>query len=530
MPNKRPSELSNLVTTPSEGAVVMLDVPAPGESEQILVSNLLKATPPPPTEQPASGNFLVVAPSISHVDDLDIAVGTATYNIGGVPFVSPAVTLTLGAADATHPRIDAIVLNTSGVAAVVAGTPAASPVRPAIDPSTQLDLTFVTVAALATEPSIASEPVYLENTEWTTTASNARIDPDSAVNPHSGAKSIRFNAAIAGDNIKFVDSAMSLEDYELLTMWVTPVTWVSQKQLQLQCYASNVAKGNIVVLRDGVYGLVRTDTGDQLIAIPTSAFGVAGITIDEIRATVVGGNTALSCFIDDIALQAGLSQVVVSDRLRDRGAYDADKFYSINDLANDGTDVYKCTQPGKGHTPASSPTYWVKFAAYTGGGGSGSKTLAFWRAIEGEGPSSNFATPDTRNSRTVMDFDASTSEKLRFPFKVKEGADLSAGIRVITEWKATSATSGNIGTTTAFERGNTDSDSDSFAAGKDSSGVAVSGTSGISVFVTTDHDETEIDGLAAGESGILEVARNVGVSSNHSGDAELVTVEIQQLA
>jgi hypothetical protein len=359
MANKRITALTETTAADPED---VLELDGVGNSRKIKVSNLVAATPPPPSETPSSGNFIKSGATFAHVDDLDIAVGAAEYYIQGVLYTSPAVVLTAAAADATNPRIDAVVLNSSNVAVIVTGTPAASPVRPQIDPATQLELTFITVAALATEPEINTEPIYLENTEWTTTASGARIDPDNTGDPHSGTKSIKFIVAVAGDNVKFVDTAFNLEDFELLTMWVTPVTWVAQKSLTLQCYLAGVAKGNPVSLRDGVFGLVRTTTTDQLIAISTRAFGVSGITVDEIRATVAGGSTGLTAYIDDIALQGGISAISTSDRLRDRGAYDVDQFYSINDLSADDFDVYKCIQPGKGHTPSSSATYWVHFA------------------------------------------------------------------------------------------------------------------------------------------------------------------------
>jgi hypothetical protein len=367
MANKRHSDLP-LVTIPTAGAVIATDV-AGGASESILVSDLLASTPPPVTEQAPSGNFLKSGGTFAHDDDLDIAVGEAEYYIQGLPYESPAAIVTAAAADATYPRIDAIVLNSSGVAAIVTGTPAASPVRPEIDPSTQLELTFITVAALATEPEVNVEPIYLEGTEWTDTPSGARVIHDDLTGPRTGTKAIKFNAAIAGDYAKFVDSgAFALEDFQLLAFWIDPVTFVNQKSLSIQAFLAGVPKGVVVSLRNGLYGLNTSNTAFHLVVIPTNAFGVAGITIDELRLTVAGGSTALTCFVDDITLQGGISQVVISDRLRDRGVYDADLFYNRNDLVNDGVNVYKAIQPGKGHTPSAvSSAYWRVFARFSGG-------------------------------------------------------------------------------------------------------------------------------------------------------------------
>jgi hypothetical protein len=180
-------------------------------------------------------------------------------------------------------------------------------------------------------------------------------------------------------------------------------------------------------------------------------------------------------------------------------------------------------------TIGSGLSYVGSTLSATGGAG-GSKTLARWGAWEGQPPALNFATLDTRNSRKVADFDASTEESLLFLGKIPEGADLSSGIRRIVEWKTTSATSGNIGDRGSFERGNTDSDADSFAAGIESAATAVNGTTGISTFVTTDHTSGQIDGVAVGDSFYLKITRNTSAASNHAGDAELVSVELQQIA
>lgn len=255
-----------------------------------------------------SGNFLKSGGTFAHDGGLDIAVGESEYYIQGVLHASPAAIVTAAAADATHPRIDVIVLNSSDVAAIVTGTPAASPVKPEVDPSTQLELTFITVAALATEPQITVEPIYLENTEWTITPSAGTIDPDDTTGERSGTKAIKITAGAAGDNFKAVDAApLDIAGYAQLTMWIHPVTWVSQKQLQVRCYLSNAPVGNIVTIRDGVFGFIRTTASYQLVAIPTSYFGLGATEPDEIRFTIAGGSTALTCFIDDIALQGGLS-------------------------------------------------------------------------------------------------------------------------------------------------------------------------------------------------------------------------------
>lgn len=166
-----------------------------------------------------------------------------------------------------------------------------------------------------------------------------------------------------------------------------------------------------------------------------------------------------------------------------------------------------------------------------GGGGSGTKTLCRWGFTDGQPPATNYGTFITRNSRSLGDFDDTTDESVVLWSIIPQGADLSSGIKRREFWKGKTATSGNLITTGAFERGNTDSDSDSFATGIDSAATAVSGTSGITTVIETNHSSSEIDGLTVGDDFYLKITRKASSGSDTvTGDAQLVGVEIQQIA
>lgn len=76
---------------------------------------------------------------------VDVAVGVIA--VLGVPVVVATGTLVVGAADATNPRFDLIVVNSSGTKSVTAGTAAASPVFPAI-PASSVVLAAIYIPAL----------------------------------------------------------------------------------------------------------------------------------------------------------------------------------------------------------------------------------------------------------------------------------------------------------------------------------------------------------------------------------------------
>lgn len=159
----------------------------------------------------------------------------------------------------------------------------------------------------------------------------------------------------------------------------------------------------------------------------------------------------------------------------------------------------------------------------------GTKTLARFTAADNRPPASSFATLDTRNSLLVLDFDDASVESAVFVGQIPEGAVLTSGISVRLYWMATSATSGNVRWRAEFEADGTDLDSDSFDTSTEATGAA-NGTSGIETLTT--FTCTTIDSLAAGDRFRLKISRvgNDGTNDTMSGDAELIAVELRQVA
>lgn len=167
--------------------------------------------------------------------------------------------------------------------------------------------------------------------------------------------------------------------------------------------------------------------------------------------------------------------------------------------------------------------------AVPAGGGSGTKSLGILHPMFNEPPASAFATLDTRNSRTRLDFDDTANESILFSGVIREGANLASGIKVRIVWMATTATSGNVRWRCEWERGTTDSDSDSFDTATEANGAA-NGTSGIAT--VTEITCTTIDSLAVGDPYMLRITRVATDTGNDTitGDVEYVIGEIQQVA
>jgi hypothetical protein len=140
-----------------------------------------------------------------------------------------------------------------------------------------------------------------------------------------------------------------------------------------------------------------------------------------------------------------------------------------------------------------------------------------------------FATLDTRNSITVLDFDAATIESAVFPSIIPEAADLTSGLSVRVTWMATTSTTGSVRWRVALERGNTDIDADSFDTATEANGAA-NGTSGIPT--TTSITLTTIDNVTVGEPYRIRISRvgSDAVNDTMTGDAELISVEVRSAA
>jgi hypothetical protein len=157
-------------------------------------------------------------------------------------------------------------------------------------------------------------------------------------------------------------------------------------------------------------------------------------------------------------------------------------------------------------------------------------TLAIWEAVGGTPPASAAATLDTRNGHVVLDFDADTNESSYFSSSLPThygGGNVACKLH----WMATSATSGNVRWSAAFERleaNGPDLDSNGFQTAVEAT-AAANGTSG-KLTVTT-LTLSALDGAAAGDAFRIAITRvaNDGTNDTMTGDAELVRVELVEV-
>ena len=157
-------------------------------------------------------------------------------------------------------------------------------------------------------------------------------------------------------------------------------------------------------------------------------------------------------------------------------------------------------------------------------------SLCMFFPADNEPPSTNYATLDTRNQHTVLDFDDTTNEEAVFK-GIMPRAYGGGGLTVYIHYAMTSATTGDIDWDVAFERigdQQQDLDSDGFAAANSVDNTTVPGTSGnVDIVNVTFTDGADMDSIAVGESFRMKVTRDA-TSDTAAGDAELFSIEVKE--
>jgi hypothetical protein len=299
---------------------------------------------------------------------LNFNIAPCSYLIQNTQYSTAATSISLAAADPSLDRIDVIAVNSSSVVTVITGTPSASPTPPSVDISTQLQLTFVYVAAGATVPSnVVTTDIYHENTEWTCATSGAAVVCNSTNNPHSGTKDVEWTNAATGafERHTIPSSTTDLNNFNAFSFWIrSKATWPATRSLTIQWYNGTTAKCSPVSLKDGNFTFNSSNTTSyQQIVIPTSTFACGGIPVTRVQITEAGSGGNLGFYVDDIILQGGVTSSVSSSGLNPRGAWSASLAYSVNDLVNSNGGSWYALVANTNSTPSVSNANWQSMGA-----------------------------------------------------------------------------------------------------------------------------------------------------------------------
>lgn len=324
--------------------------------------NAIAGTPIPPTPA-TSGNFLISGGSVAWAGGLVFVVQAATYQINGVQYTSPQATLTL-VADGAADRIDTIILDSTGAATFLPGTPGGNPSAPVPDPSTQLFLTVVLIPAGSGTPgNITSTLVYDEDTggpgEWAATNSGAGFNLASLNNPYHLTKDVEATAVTTGNYVLFTAGApVTMANFNGLVFYIrSKASWPNNRALTFQFQLSGALVGTPVTFNNGAFGFTSSNTASyQQIVLPLSRFSIPG-TADSLKVTVGGTGGTIGFYLDFVQLQGGLAGLP-NAYLTWRGAWSSSVGYSINDAVVSGGIAYVALAANTNSAPTSSNANW----------------------------------------------------------------------------------------------------------------------------------------------------------------------------
>ena len=258
----------------------------------------------------ASVNQLLSGGGVVWTGNLNFTISAATYQIATNTYSSVQTNVTLATADPTNPRIDAFIVDSTGTASVITGTPAASPAAPSVDATSQLLLTIVLVPANSTTPSVNQVALYQENTEWTC-AATANVNCASTSNPYAGTKDIEFTAATTANGVTLTkpSGSINLASYTALSLYIrNKANWPTTRSVTIQAFAGSAAVGTAISFKNGVYGFTQSNTTSyQQIVIPTSAFGSGTSAVTALKLNVAGSGGTIGFYLDNIVVQDSLS-------------------------------------------------------------------------------------------------------------------------------------------------------------------------------------------------------------------------------
>ena len=224
------------------------------------------------------------------------------YNADG------SLSVTLSTADPTNPRIDVIAVDTSENIVVITGTPGATPVKPQVNPTYQVELTDVYVPAGATTPNeYTYKTVYNENVEWTSgsTLSSGTVNFNSTVFPSVGTKNLRVASGTIGNVYWDTTGAFLTSNYQSLSLRFSLASSPTNDMLPYIYLRDNGVQVTYSLALDGFgYSSVSGINEYNVVTVPMSAFTfTSGSTFDGIGLYFGGIGAIID--VDYVQLQTG---------------------------------------------------------------------------------------------------------------------------------------------------------------------------------------------------------------------------------
>lgn len=254
---------------------------------------------------------------VSQSDCWEIQVTPVTYSLNYVQYnITTFTTLSIDTADATFPRTDAIIVDTSGQVLVLTGIPSSLHPAPIINPSSQILITTIDIDAGATCLAVEVEIIYDgaadDPAQWTpTTTGTGTTSFTNTANPYhlnQAAFTSIYNNGYT--NVFTKPSGVdTVEAGEILKAFI--YFFPFQNQLQGQWFNGSTAVSNAIVLNP--YFNVNDTNFYQLFVVPLSAWSWPGGNIfNKFVITFAGTDASGSrgVYMDWIQLQTGIVNAI----------------------------------------------------------------------------------------------------------------------------------------------------------------------------------------------------------------------------
>ena len=288
----------------------------------------LKLKKIPQFEDIFSGSTVLVG-GVTHITGLTYRVWATSYIINNVHYglpVSKTVTLEDGGVD---PRFDVFAIRyepTSSITApeivVIEGTPSSTPVKPTVDLSKEVEVSFkLLLAGETSDPNVNIELVFNENTgestEWNNIFLLSGGDLTDTDDPYIGSSCFSVSQSSIDSAIDKRVSWKNNSDInfsgskELTFALKTDSSWTKYSNLSIKLIDSNSSKYRILNLNPSIiskYGFDHTESGWRLLSIKLSDFialDLSQTTFDTIEFTL---NKLPDVSIDWINFQGGLPE------------------------------------------------------------------------------------------------------------------------------------------------------------------------------------------------------------------------------
>lgn len=237
------------------------------------------------------------------------SVSECVYDILGTRYESDPIQIVIDTPDAS-PRFDVIALDTTGNVVVIKGTPSANPVKPVVNPISQIELSFIYVNSTVEPQPITLQQglIYNENlgtpSEWNSTVEST-TNMASTNNPYLGTKCMNMYN-IDGKVLFESPININIDTINSITFFVR----LPNPQLN-RCSRYGCVMFNFSFLIDGViisqkFPVTEAwinifDTGWQQVTIPFSKIVFDGVLFNQLS---ISQNDDGQIFYDNIYLEA----------------------------------------------------------------------------------------------------------------------------------------------------------------------------------------------------------------------------------